>query len=335
MAYYDPSTGILQGGTGTAKSTQGSAPAQLSASTGGLSVQGPTNAAGSLQRGAIAPAYNQTLAAQGQRSSSLTPTNVGTAVDPAAAAAAQKAAQDAAQAAALRGQITGLVNSVKDIFNSRYGQVDAGATEQVGKLNTRFGDESQTITQGVTDENNTAGATFAGRGTRDSSDYGNTVDTITRAGESQVKNLGTELQDNLSKIASWVTTQKGGFDAGKQGVDQILSHIAEQTDPNSLATIRNQLESKIIDLQSGSAANNTEAQNLGALNAIAPSSARAVQLKTTLAQIVGGAADPGQKSAVGAKLIQSAGLTPDEQQRLLAAFQSDLGSADNKQIPTA
>jgi hypothetical protein len=36
--------------------------------------------------------------------------------------------------------------------------------------------------------------------------------------------------------------------------------------------------------------------------------------------------------AVGMKLIQSAGLTPDEQQKLQAAFQSDLASSDpNKQ----
>jgi hypothetical protein len=78
MAYYDPSTGILQGGTGTAKSTQGSSPAALSASTGGLAVQGSPSAAATLQRGAIAPGYNQTLPGAGARNTAL--------VSPAAAA---------------------------------------------------------------------------------------------------------------------------------------------------------------------------------------------------------------------------------------------------------
>lgn len=324
MSYFDPSTGILQGGSGTAPTTQGSAPTMLGGSSGGLAVQGSPATAATLQPANTAPAYNQSLTPSVP--AGLTSSSVAAAVDPAAA----KAAEDAAKAAELRGQITGLVNSVKDIFNSRYGQVDAAGGEQAGHVTDRFKNESATVVQGVTNENNTAGASFAGRGTRDSSDYGNTVDTITKAGDAQVRDLGTELQDNLAKIAAWVTQQKTGFDAQKGGVDAIMSHLGEQTDPNALATIRNHLDSRIAELKGGAADNNTVAQNAGALETIAPSSARAVQLKTTLASIVGGAADPGQKATIGARLIQSAGLTADEQQKLTMAFQSDLQAATQK-----
>jgi hypothetical protein len=326
--YFDPATGLLQG---TSAPAQGSSGAGIAGGAGGLSLGGSPSL-NLVQPGAIAPGYNQSLPGNGARNTALVSPAVAPPVDAAGAAAAAKAAADAAQAQALRGQVTGLVNSIKDIFNSRYGQVDQAGAEQAGKLNTRFNQEAGTITQGVTDQNNTAGATFAGRGTRDSSDYGNTVDTITKAGETQVQGLGQELEDNLSKIAAWVTQQKTGFDAQKGGVDAVLAHLGEQTDPNALATIRNTLESRIADLKAGGADNNTAAQNVGALESIAPSSARAVQLQTTLGSIVKGAADPGQKLAVGMKLIQSAGLTPDEQQKLQAAFQSDLASSDpNKQ----
>jgi hypothetical protein len=249
-----------------------------------------------------------------------------TSVDPAAATAAA----DAAKQAALRTDVTRLVNSIKDIFNSRYGQVDAQAGEQVGNLNTRFGNESSDIARQVGDETNNAGAAYAGKGTFDSSYRGNTVDTITKAGESQVRDLGDELKDNIAKIAAWVTQQKTGFDASKGGVDAILSHLAESTDTNELSSIRNSLESRMAELQAGGADLNTAAQNAASLSAIAPSNPRAVQLKTTLGQIIAGNADSSQKAAIGSRLIASAGLTPEEQQQLMQGFQGDLSAADQK-----
>ena len=255
-------------------------------------------------------------------------------VDPAAAAAAARAAEDARKAGLLRGEVTSLVNSIKDIFNSRYGQVDASAGEQSGKLNERFATESGDVTRQVEGENQKIGAAHAASGTFDSSYRGNNVDTVTRAGESQIRDLGTELQDNIARIAAWVTQQKAGFDANKGGMDQILGRLAETTDLGELAQLRNQLESRITELRAGAADNNTMAQNSQALEGIAPSSSRAVQLKTTLSQILAGNADRGQKAAIGEKLISSAGLSPEDQQALLQGFRGSL-SAQEEQKPTA
>jgi hypothetical protein len=247
-----------------------------------------------------------------------------TTLDPAAVAAAA----NAAKAGQLRGDITHLVNSIKDIFNSRYGQVDAAAGEQVGKLNDRFGNESQDLAGQIAGQNAQIGAGAASNGTFDSSYRGNNVDTSTKAGESQIRDLGTELQDNIAQIAQWVAQQKAGFDAEKSGQDAILSHLNEETNPDNLVSLRNTLDSKIASLQAGKADNQTQKQAVSALATIAPSNARAVQLKTTLASIVGGNADTSQKAAIGARLIQAAGLDPDEQQKLAQAFQSDLGTTD-------
>lgn len=249
-------------------------------------------------------------------------------VDPVAAAAAAKAAQDAAKAAQLRGEITNIANNIKDIFNSKYGQVDASGAEQTGKLNDRFATESNDVTQQVASENQKLGAAHAASGSYDSSYRGNNVDTVTHAGEGQIRDLGTELQDNIAKIAAWITQQKTGFDAQKGGIDSVLSHLAEATDPSELSQIRNGLEGRVAELKAGGADNNTFEQNRGALEGIAPSSVRAQQLKTTLSQIVAGSADASQKSVIGQRLIQSAGLTPEEQQTLLTSFQGDLQKQD-------
>lgn len=246
-----------------------------------------------------------------------------TTVDP----ATQATQASAAQAAQLRGQITDLVNTVKSIFDSRYGQVDASANEQVGKLNSNFADDSKSLTDQVDQANQQTGAANAGRGTYDSSYRGNAQDATTQAGASQIKGLGNTLEDNIASIAQWVQQQKSGFDANKAGADTLQSQIASETDPSNLVALRNQLDSQITSLQAGNADNNTQAQNMSALEQIAPSSARTVQLQSTLGQIVAGNADPNQKAAIGTALINSAGLSGDDAQKLQAAFQTDLASS--------
>lgn len=249
-----------------------------------------------------------------------------TTVDPATAAAAAQAAADAARAASLRGQVSDLVNNIKGIFDQRYGQVDTLAGEQSGKLNDRFSNESQDLTKQIEGENQKIGAAHAASGTFDSSYRGNNVDTVTNAGQGQIRDLGQELQDNIGKIAAWVSSQKQGFSAQKGGYDAIAAHLAEETDPGRLSDLRNTLDAKIAELGAGSADYNTAGQNAQSLATIAPSSPRVTQLKTTLSQIVAGNADPSQKSAIGKSLITNAGLTPDEQQQLLGAFTSDLSA---------
>lgn len=251
-------------------------------------------------------------------------------IDPAAQAAAAAAAAQAAKASQLRGQVTAIANTIKDIFNSRYGQVDNSAKEQTGQLNNRFSNESQDLTNQIGGEVEKLGAAHAASGTYDSSYRGNNVDTVTNAGESQIRDLGTELNDNLAKVGQWATQQKAGFDANKGGVDQILSHLAEESDPSNLSQIRSALETRLADLNAASADNNSASQNVAALDAIAPAGARAQQLKSTLSQVVAGSAPAGKKLEIGQKLISSANLTPDDQQKLLSALQTDLASPDQQ-----
>ncbi len=242
-------------------------------------------------------------------------------------AAQQAAAAEAARQAkvrSLRGEVTNIANSIKDIFNSRYGLVDAGAQEQSGKLNSRFATESGDITNQVEGENQKLGAAHATGGSFDSSYRGNNQDTVTTAGQNQIRDLGTELQDNLAKIAAWVSTQKGGFDAEKSGMDSIVSRLGETDDVGELTSLRSQLDSRIAQLRGGQAEYNTNAQNKSALEGIAPASQRTQQLKTTLSQIVAGNADPKMKSAIAGQLIQSAGLSPEDAQSLLSGVNSEI-----------
>ena len=309
---------------------QGGSSSLLQGGSTASSIQ-PASSGGSIQGSSpnLQPTYNP----QGGNPAVLgASTNQGLVNTTPALTAEQVAAQQAAAAEAarqakvrsLRGEVTNIANSIKDIFNSRYGLVDAGAQEQTGKLNNRFATESGDITTQVEGENQKLGAAHAAGGSFDSSYRGNNQDTVTTAGQNQIRDLGTELQDNLAKIAAWVSTQKGGFDAEKSGMDSIVSRLGETDDVGELTSLRSQLDSRIAQLRGGQAEYNTNAKNKSALEGIAPASQRTQQLKTTLSQIVAGNADPKMKSAIAGQLIQSAGLSPEDAQTLLSGVQAEI-----------
>lgn len=252
-----------------------------------------------------------------------------TADEIAAQQAAAAEAQRAAEAARLRGQVTDLINAIRGTYDQRYGKIDASAGEQIGKLNERYANESGDVTRQVGAENEKIGAAHASSGTFDSSYRGNNVDTVTNAGKAQIRDLGTELADNTGKVGAWVASSKGGINAQKSGLDKIVSRLAETTDVGELTSLRAELDGRISQLQGEEADYNSAAQNAAALESVAPTTSRAVQLKTTLSQIISGNAPASQKAAIGQQLITSAGLDPEEAQALLNGFQTSL--EDQKQ----
>lgn len=306
------SSSMLQGGSGA--SIQGSSPKLQPAATA-QQLQPTVNPQGG---------GGMTLGASTGTQGLVNTTPVVTAEQIAAQQAAAAEAARQAKVRSLRGDVTNIANNIKDIFNSRYGLVDASAAEQTGKLNNRFATESGDITTQVEGENQKLGAAHAAGGSFDSSYRGNNVDTVTHAGENQIRDLGTELQDNIAKIAAWVTSQKGGFDAEKSGMDSIIGRLGESDDVGELTSLRSQLDARIAQLRGGQAEYNTNAQNKSALEGIAPASQRVQQLKTTLSQVVGGNADPGLKSKIAGQLIQSAGLSPEDAQTLLSGVNAEI-----------
>lgn len=285
----------------------------------------------SIQTANINPQYQQPAHLQGSTATGNVDTSLTPNYDPVAAAAAAKAAEDARRAAQVRGEVTGVIDTIINAYNSRYGSIDASAGEQVSKLNERFGNESSDVSRQVGEENEKVGAAYAGRGTYDSSYRGNSVDTVATAGKAQIRDLGTELGDDINKVGNWVASNKAGLDADKGAMQTILGRLADETDPNNLISLRNTLDAKLADINAGHAANYTSQQNAQALSSIAPTSARTVQLKTTLSQIVAGNADPSTKAAIGQQLIQNAQISPQEQEQLLIAFNGDLSSTDRQQ----
>lgn len=311
----------IQGGRSASLLQGGGSSSGLKLQGSGANVQ-PALTIGKIQPAGGIPRVN--TAAPKAASLGATTTPDVSAADSAAAQAAAEAAANAAKAAQLRGEVTDIANRIKSIFNSRFGQAEAQAKEQSSKLDQRYATESSDVTKQVEQENQQLGAAHAASGTYDSSYRGNNVDTVTQGGEAQLRDLGTELSDNQNSIAGWLAKEKASANAQKSGMDSILSRLGESTDVNELASLRNTLDSRITELSAGSADNNTAKDNKSTLEKIAPSNVRAQQLKTTLSAIVAGNADPNQKLAIASKLIQNAGLNPNDEDTLLSGVTSEL-----------
>jgi len=287
-------------------------------------VQGGSGAA--LLQPTVAPSYGQTLSQPGAKNTALVSSGVSTPVS----GGNTQAAADAAQAATLRAQISGLINTVKDIYNSRYGVIDQAAGDQEANLNNRFATESGQLQDQIGQQNDQAGAAYAGNGVYDSSYRGNSQDQITKAGTQQIAGLGDELKTNLATVGQWDASQKAGIDAGKSAADQLVSQIAQETNPTNLVTLRNQIDNQIASLQGSGADNLTQPAALAQLESVAPSTPRAQQLQVTLQSILHGNADPTTKAAIGSSLIAAADIPGSDQSKLLQAFHTDLAASSDQ-----
>ncbi len=244
-------------------------------------------------------------------------------------AGVNQAALDAAKANALRGDITTLVNRIKDAFNARYGSVEAAAQEQTTGLNEKFGTESAQLLKQIGQESDAAGSASAAAGTFDSSYRGNTQDTIRSAGQGQVDQLGQGLKEDLAKVGEYVGSEKAKGDAEVAGYDSAVSRLAQSTDLNELTTFKNQVDSRIAELRA--TAPQTKAQALSTIAQIAPSNPRAQQLQTTLSDLMDSGVDKSTKATLAERLVMAAGLSGEEQRQILDLVQSQLAGADEQE----
>lgn len=244
---------------------------------------------------------------------------------------AQAQAAASARAAQLRGATTSLIQQIKDLFNTRYGQVDAAARDAAKLREDQYAKDSADLVGQANDLNNQVGASAAASGTYDSSYRANNQDTISKDASNQIEALGTALTSDKATIGNEAQRQKDSFTANKASLDSIAAQIAASTDVNELTSLKATLEKKLQDLSAGGADYNTQEQNLASLKSIVPTNAQGVQLKTTLARVATSNLDPAMKMAMGQKVVMNSGLSPDEQQKLLQAFQGDVGSTDKTQ----
>jgi hypothetical protein len=202
------------------------------------------------------------------------------------------------------------------MYDQLYGDVTGAATGQRQALDQRFNKETQALGQQFNEQLPTIGKGYAARGAYSSSFRGDSERAAQRQFNQQLQDIGSQREADAAKIAQSLAERQAGI-RGQQGLlGTAAGRLGQVTDINELMLMRAELEKQIADTQTQRAGSMSQQQLMQQFGQLAPATDRLSQLQGTLNQIMQGAAPQALKVATAQQIIGSAGLSPEEQNRL-------------------
>jgi hypothetical protein len=202
------------------------------------------------------------------------------------------------------------------MYDQLYGDVTGAATGQRQALDQRFNKETQALGQQFNEQLPTIGKGYAARGAYSSSFRGDSERAAQRQFNQQLQDIGSQREADAAKIAQSLAERQAGI-RGQQGLlGTAAGRLGQVTDINELMQMRAELERQIADTQTQRAGTMSQQQLMQQFGQLAPATDRLSQLQGTLNQIMQGAAPQALKVATAQQIIGSAGLSPEEQNRL-------------------
>lgn len=230
--------------------------------------------------------------------------------------AAAQARKEEAQRGQLRGEISPLTQNLQGMYDQLYGDVTGAATGQRQALDQRFNRETQALGQQFNEQLPAIGKGYAARGAYSSSFRGDSERAAQRQFNQQLQDIGLQREADATKIAESLAQRQAGI-RGQQGLlNTAAGRLGQVTDINELMLMRAELERQIADTQTQRAGSMSQQQLMQQFGQLAPATDRLSQLQGTLNQIMQGAAPQALKVATAQQIIGSAGLSPEDQDRL-------------------
>lgn len=209
-----------------------------------------------------------------------------------------------------------LIGETMNIYDTLYGNLQTAAASQRQALESKYGTESGALSEQFAQEIPRIGQGYAGRGAYDSSWRIEAEKAAQSQFAKQLQQLQEEQKTAGIKLGQEVATQESQFKAGQSGLNQLLARLPSITDVTELTTIQNEIQKKINDLQASAAGLQSQEAYLQRFQQLSPATNKTEQLRKTLTTIIGGGAPIPLKQSVANQIIQSSGLTPEEQQVL-------------------
>lgn len=237
-------------------------------------------------------------------------------VDPYAAQAAAQARAEEAQRGQLRGEIGGGIQNLQNVYNQLYGDVTGAATGQRQALEQRYGRETQALGEQFNEQLPTIGRGYAARGAYDSSYRMDAEERAQKQFQRQLQDLAAQREADAAKIGQYVAEQQAKIQAQQSKLGTVSGRLGQTRDLNDLIQLRNEIEAQIADTGALRAGAMSQQQLMQRFQELAPATDRLSQLQGVLTTIMQGAAPSALKRATAQQIIGSAGLTPEEQDRL-------------------
>jgi len=239
-------------------------------------------------------------------------------------AAAQRAAEEQAKTNA-RNTISGLIDQAIGVYDTLYGNVRGAASEQKANLLNRYNTETGELTKQFNNELPVVGRQYAGRGLYDSGFRVDAENAATDQFNTQISGIGRQYEDDRAKIGADLAAQEAELGTGKSLLDLTRSRLGQVTDLNELMATQDAVNQKIAELQGKTQTTGSRSSYLNRFNQVAGSGDRLAGLKSTLTNIIQGAAPAPLKKAIANQIIGSSGLTDEEKAQASAIVTQQIG----------
>lgn len=229
-----------------------------------------------------------------------------------------------------KGDITALIQSIGNLYDSIYNQQVGLTKEQQGNLEESYGKGTKALAETFAAEMPRLQASYSARGTGDSTEAMTAAYQAGKGYEQQLESRAEELKSGKTKLGEFLTTSRAGMEAQKGAYQRALENLKASTDLDELASFRNTLEQRISELQAQQAGTMTESGYRGMLERAIPQQPDTTQLQSNLTTLIQGEAAPMVKKSVGLRMISLSGLPETTKRQLSADFSASVDAEEEQ-----
>lgn len=230
-----------------------------------------------------------------------------------------------------KGDISALIQSIGNLYDTIYGKQSATAQEQLANLEESYGKGTKALAETFAAEMPRLQASYNARGTGDSTEAMTAAYQAGKGYESQLESRAQELAGAKTKLGEFLTTSRAGMEAQKGAYQRALQDLQASTDINELTSFKNSLDQRIAELEAQASGTMTEAGYREALSQAIPRQPDTAQLQANLTTLIQGQAAPMVKKSVGLRMIDLSGLPETTKRQLSADFTASV-DAEQEQL---
>ena len=242
------------------------------------------------------------------------------------------AAEKTAKINQARTSITGLVNSIRGVYDALYGDVGAVAQDKASQVEQKYGVENQALTNQFNEQFPAIGRAFSSRGTYNSSYRSDAENAAQKSFQDALAQQNIAKQGELGGIGQFVAESQASIQGGRGALDLVLQQINQSDNEQELQSVMNELQSRMASLQQQRAGTQPQNYYLGKLNEAVPSASRLPQLQASLANVVASSVPGTVKQSIVTQLINNAQLSPQEKEQIMAQYMGQINAEEQQKV---
>lgn len=224
--------------------------------------------------------------------------------------------QDEAERGTLRNEVRARQAELMKIYDMLFGDIDTLARDKSGETRKKYGGQRESTAKQYASSIPKIENSYAAIGAGDSTDTRDAKVTAKEGFDTANKTIQENENADLGKIGQYVNEQKSRWGAEREGANRLVSRIDDTKDLGDLRASRNSFEDKITNVNADRGTLMTDTGARGQLSAITGDNGRFDSVIGALDAITKSALAGGVKQAAVEAVSNSAGLTPEERDRI-------------------